>query len=218
MDEDFGAFSPLFEKSGGYLALLHLGGGAEEVKRVKECVQSAVDAQRDVVALLQDLNWRPTLVACVAALFMKGDETVVATLWNRLDSGSWVVPQIAVTLARVDPKFMTNARARLLAHCPVNGSVLRGMTVSERHSAAGPAGLVGRSAKAASALVWLVGRMMTPPHEEWFERLRASAEHRALVAEDVDGGGRIAERWERRLTEILAAMELADDVGPQLSS
>ena len=153
MPNDFGAFAPVFDSPHGYLALLNLSSddSLEAVRLVHRC--AAIDPDRTpILALLSDLNWRPTLVAAVAAAFIPLDTRILDALWHRFDAGSWVVPQIAVILATIDPDFQIQARHRLEAHCPLDSSELRALTMLERHSAAGPASGAQRSAKAASAL------------------------------------------------------------------
>jgi hypothetical protein len=202
MPPDFGAFAPLFAESGHYLALLRLqsNDSADVVKNVQQCAQQATHPQRDIHTLLIDFNWRPTLVACVAALWVKPDPAIIAALWSRLDAGSWVVPQIAVVLAQIDPDFMDHARARLETQCPIALSGLLGM------QPAGPpsASLVHLSGKAANARASLA-RQHTP-RPSWLEAVTSSAAHQSLIAEDFDNAYKIAESWQQRLTAILQTL------------
>ena len=141
MPNDFGTFAPVFESAHGYLALLHLARDDSDaaVRLVRQC--AAIDTDRSsTLTLLSDLDWRPTLVAAVAAALLPLDTRVTNALWHRFDSGSWVVPQIAAVLASIDPDFQLQARRRLELHCPLDSSELRALTMIERHSAAGPAG------------------------------------------------------------------------------
>jgi hypothetical protein len=201
MPNDFGAFAPVFESAHGYLALLNLSAddSSAAVRLVRQC--AAIDTDRSsILALLSDLNWRPTLVAAVAAAFLPLDTRITDALWHRFDSGSWVVPQIAVILASIDPDFQLQARQRLDAHCPLDSSELRALTMIERHSAAGPAGGTERSAKAASALQTILSAAV--PQPEWFAAVLATPEHQELVALDIDAAGSIAQRWGERFAQI----------------
>src|SRR5688500_8324001 len=119
MPTDSGVFTPVFESAHGYLALLNLSSddSTAAVRLVRECAASP-SSHRDIVELLSDLNWRPTLVATVASFFVPPDPDVLNRMWLRLDSGSWVVPQIAVALSIVDPQFISRCQSRLEAHCP----------------------------------------------------------------------------------------------------
>lgn len=154
---DFGAYAPLFDCAHAYLSLLNLCSedSADAVRLVRRCA-GADSGGASALALLADLNWRPNLVAAVAASFLPFDARIAKALWHRMDTGSWVVPQIAVILAAIDPDFERHVRRRLEAHCPLDFSELRALTMIERHSAAGPAGGVERSAKAAAALQGLL--------------------------------------------------------------
>lgn len=196
----------MFESAHGYLALLRLSSVdcVDAVRLVRRCASADVD-RADELGLLGDLNWRPTLVAAVAALFLPPDARIAAALWQRFDAGSWVVPQIAVVLSEIDPEFLTEARTRLEAHCPLDDSELRALTMADRHSAAGPEGGAARSAKAASALEAVVSSLT--PQPEWLAAGLASPEHQALVSSDIDAGGRIALEWRRRLQHIRQMFE-----------
>jgi len=201
MPNDFGAFTPVFGSAHGYLALLNLSddGSPEAVRLVRQC--AALDTDRSsILALLSDLNWRPTLVAAVAAAFIPLDTRIADALWHRFDSGSWVVPQIAVILASIDPEFRLQARRRLETHCPLDFSELRALTMVERHSAAGPAGGAERSAKAASALQAILSAAV--PQPEWLAGVLASPRHQEVVALDIDDAGSIAQSWSRRFAQI----------------
>lgn len=201
MSIDFGVFAPVFASAQGYLALLNLSGddSVGAVRLVGQCAASDTD-RSSILALLSDLNWRPTLVAAVAAAFLPLDSRIIDALWHRLDTGSWVVPQIAVILASIDPDFQLQARQRLEAHCPLDSSELRALGMIERHSAAGPAGGTERSAKAASALQTILSGSV--PQPEWLTAVLANSEHQKLVALDIDSAGSIAQHWGERFAQI----------------
>ena len=196
----------MFESAHGYLALLRLSSAdcVDAVRLVRRCASADVDRAAEL-GLLGDLNWRPTLVAAVAAVFLPPDPRIASALWRRFDAGSWVAPQIAVVLSEIDPDFLTEARRRLEAHCPLDDSELRSLSMAERHSAAGPEGGVARSAKAASALQAVVSSLTTQPG--WLAAVLASPEHQALVSSDVDAGGRIALEWSQRLNYVRQHLE-----------
>lgn len=201
MPSEFGVFAPVFKSPHGYLALLGLtsNDSIDAVRLVRHCALNDSD-RTSTVGLLADLNWRPTLVAAVAATFLPPDNRITNALWHRFDTGSWVVPQIAVILSAIDPDFQNQARKRLEAHCPLDSTELRALTMIERHSAAGPAGGIERSAKAASTLESILSAIS--PQPEWLPAILASGEHQALVASDIDSAGAITQRWEERFTRI----------------
>ena len=201
MPSDFGTFAPVFETAHGYLALLNLAAedSIDAVRLVRQCAVADLN-RASILSLLADLNWRPTLVAAVAAAFLPQDPRIINTLWHRIDTGSWVVPQIAVILATIDSEFELRARERLEAHCPLDSSELRALTMVERHSAADPAGVTQRSAKTASVLEAVLSA--ADPRPVWLDAVLASAEHRELVASDIDLGGSIVQRWGERFAQI----------------
>lgn len=203
MNPDFGIFEPVFESAHGYLSLLHLSGddASRAVELVKDCRRKSSNPYRDICRLLADSNWRPHLVAAVAAIVSGYDSEATRCLWRRLDTGSWVTPQVGVALYLVDRDFEAQSRRRLERGCPVDVSELMSMTGPERHSAAGPAGKADRSAKAAATLLQLLRTMSLVP--SWVERLGESAEMRALLAQDIDASATITDRWLRRIQELL---------------
>lgn len=180
MPNDFGAFAPVFESAHGYLALLNLAGddAAARVRLVKDCC-SAPSAAVDVEMLIGEPDWRPNLVAVVAAFFLPPWSRNLDSFWKRLDSATWVSPQIAVGLSIIDPDFSEQCRVRL--------------------------GRFDRCAKAANALSWLAARIEPTP--AWLPPVMNSQEHKTLIASDVDEGDLIAADWHGRITAILASLD-----------
>ena len=117
-DEGFPSFGPMFAKAGDvgrYLKLLNLGDGAPEAIAVaKECADRAPDLRRELEALLRGENWRPHLVGAIAMMASVRSEQTLGYLWERLERGSWVVPQLAATAELIDRRF-TERGADLLA-------------------------------------------------------------------------------------------------------
>jgi hypothetical protein len=206
--ERFGVFSPVLQSPDGYLALLHLDSpeAMHAVSSVVKCCETSATAHTEIARLLDELNWRPHLVAAVAVSAQEHDHTSMARLWTTVDSGSWVTPQLAVAAYLRDPNFSELARVRILARCPLESSKLTSMTPLERHSAAGPGGIRTRSGKAAASLVRLVG--LIRPSPEWLATELASPDLVALLAEDVDGSAQIAETWLAKLRTLLKALNI----------
>jgi hypothetical protein len=207
MKPDFGIFEPVFQTGHGYLALLHLGGdgASQAVAAVRACCRVTSDPHLDICRLLTDSNWRPHLVAAVAAFISGYHSETVRLLWHCLDTGSWVTPQIGATLFVIDPDFSAQTRSRLEAGCPLDASDLISMSPLERHSAAGPGGAVHRSAKTARTLMRLVP--MISPYQTWIDGLRDSTDLQSLLSQDIDESDSIAERWLDRMTTITEATE-----------
>jgi hypothetical protein len=204
MSDDFGIFEPMFDTACGYLALLRLEGGeaSEAVARVKNCCEGAQDPFPDIGRLLTDPNWRPHLVAAVAVILCGHQVETAQALWRRLDRGSWVTPQVGVALSLTDPDFLRHARERLEARCPLDASDLRQMTPLQRHSAAGPAGVVERSAKTAKTLLCLVQKQSAGAG--WLNDLLAAPDFRSLLRQDVDASEEITEHWLQRVKALTA--------------
>jgi hypothetical protein len=207
MHPEFGIFEPVFESPHGYLALLglHSSDAIQAVELVRNCCRQAPNPSPDICKLLADANWRPHLVAAAAVIVSGYNSESIKNLWRRMDSGSWVIPQIGVALYLTDPDFLPQARTRLEARCPLDVSDLLAMSDVERHSAAGPAGKIQRSAKAAATLLYLL--QLAAPAESWIQEVRAAPDMQALLAEDFDAAHLIAEKWLEKINEIRARLQ-----------
>ncbi|WP_437808086.1 hypothetical protein [Sorangium sp. So ce1078] len=193
----FGPFAVVFEKGEltvpGHLELLHLHTpGAQIVIDRVERALSAGDPARWVAALFRDANWRPHLVGAIALLLDQSETLDRDLLWRAIDSGSWVTPQLVVTAVLVDPSFPEKARVRVDEQCPVLVPV--GLTPTERHSATGPDGTLGRSAKMLASL--LAASASIRSLERWASDLQRDVRIEQLLKED---------EWNNRSDEIVAS-------------
>lgn len=208
------SFGWVFNQKGDYLSLLHLGGEAESViERLGESARSCTDLVSEVRDLLEK-GWRGALVACAA---LHGACTLEALdlLWEALDQGSWVAPQIAITLWMLDPRFEERARQRLLSGCPVQPEPDRNdVSRPEVHVVHGPAGPRTLSAKTRVSLMSVLAHDQAG--REWL-RLhvdRAEALRDVLVEDAWDGSGRIVSQWAATLAACLKVegLRVAGDV------
>lgn len=103
----------------GHLPLL----GLHACERVIEIIRSAAgapEAPAAIVAMLDEEDWRPNLVAATAVLFHPSDGRFADALWRALDDASWVSPQIAVVLSLHDPELVSRATERTERGCPIS--------------------------------------------------------------------------------------------------
>ncbi|MCK6508883.1 hypothetical protein L6R29_02805 [Myxococcota bacterium] len=85
-------------------------------RTVQEVLRPIPHLTSKVHALIQDSNWRENLVA-VGAIFVSPslhDPHTLSLAWQCFDRGSWVTPQWAALLSILDPRFLQQARQRLL--------------------------------------------------------------------------------------------------------
>lgn len=184
------------------LKLLNLGGREAEdaVAAVRMAMQQSADLDAELLALLDEVDWRAHLPAAVAIGLGYADSRVVEALWRAFDRGSWVSPQLAAAAFLADPHFQARARQRIEMRCSVDVARLVALDPLLHHHVAGPAGGRERSAKALSALIALCG--LTPSWSTWLEPLRAASDTEQMLACDQDRGNQIAERWLRRLSDL----------------
>ncbi|MBS2033783.1 hypothetical protein JST97_02295 [bacterium] len=204
------AFDPIFE-SGDYLSLLHISPNcAGVVERIGEIARNCQNLESEFSSLLND-GWRPALVACVA-LFGQCSEALLEKLWAALDRGSWVAPQMAVTLSLLDPNFPEKARQRLLSGCPPQ--VPEKPITAEIHVSDGPAGARLLSAKTRVCLMTLLASQ--PQGRDWLNQHipRADALHDILVEDAWDESSRLVARWLSGIAICLGRTpdELKEDV------
>ena len=190
---DFGPFGTLFGPDTLYLSLLHMmrEKSREACSAISELMASDVDTSQYVRLMLADVDWRPHLVACVAALTARDRSEYADPLWEAFDAGSWVAPQLAVTLSFCDPEFEESAKRRISARCPVSPST--GMNAVERHSATGPAGTAARSGKNMASLFEVLSIIQADAN--WLSAERSKAKVRKLLDEDFDNSAEIARHW-----------------------
>lgn len=177
-----------------YLSLLHLPGdiGARAVRQAFDLSMTEPAALDDALGYLSDVNWRATLVASVAALFLPRDARLVAALWHRFDAGSWIGPQLAVILSMVDSDFESASRIRLESCSGVSDAMIGGLTPKSAH-----------------ALLWVASSRLSV--QTWRTTLSASPTFQSLLERDTDAGHMIAQKWQERLLAILS------DLNPQNS-
>jgi hypothetical protein len=119
---EFGPFSVFWQaRPPNYLPFLGLGSPAvQPALRTLSTVLRTTDGPRRYVELMLQANdWRPHLVAAVAALLSDDPTSYVPALWRTFDAGSWVSPQLVVALYLSDPTFKDEAKQRIVAHFSV---------------------------------------------------------------------------------------------------
>jgi hypothetical protein len=208
--QPYGVFSPLFNSQPGYLNFLHLDTRSSKpaVSRVIECCRSSSDPFLNIQCLLEEGNWRPNLVAAVALSVLGYNPAAFTKLWAAVDAGSWVTPQLVVVAYLRDPDFRGQARIRLEARCPVVTASSIPTDALERHIAFGPAAPTQRSAKAASALIYLLKLLGS---SDWLTAELLSPDLTALLSQDRDRASLIAESWLKSLKTVLNSLDIKTD-------
>jgi hypothetical protein len=132
--------------------------------------------------LLDDRNWRSHLIGLAAALVSDDAETYASVLWRAFDRGSWVAPQLAVSLYCSDPRFIEEAKRRIALRCPIldDDGFFRGQTREV-------------SAKNLAALLRVVA--FSPSEASWAASEVRVVEVDELLHADRDSSGMIAEDW-----------------------
>jgi len=185
-DSSFGPFTPFVQDKGrlsSYFALLRLHyDRAERTFRLIREAAKAPDAERFTVLLLRDRDWRRSLVGAVAACYMP-TPTVIEEVWQCVDAGSWVSPQLLAVLSVIDRAFADRALQRLREHESRS-------TGDQRYS----------YAKSASSIIALLLQHASD-HERatYWEGNQAM---RKILVDDIANGGAIATSWKTNLNDV----------------
>jgi len=115
-----GPFAALFRDERGYVTLLSLGPEAlPTLQFIADVVRQNPGYRRSVLSLRRDPGWRLHLVAAIAVLLSRDPIDLTLPLWEAMDHGSWVAPQLGVVLSICDPGFISHAKQRIAMGCPV---------------------------------------------------------------------------------------------------
>lgn len=204
-----GPFKPLFRQEPDYLTLLCLGPEAKPALQfIADVVRENPKYRQSVLKLLADPGWRLHLVAAVAVLFSRDRIDLCPALWEAMDRGSWVAPQLGVVLSICDPHFVPHAKQRIVRGCPVAPVDIP--SELERHVIAGSGGPSQRSAKNLATLLHLVHAI--PSESEWADATSQAPDLRQLLRTDLDQCDRMAACWTAALRDRLA------ELGPPLQN
>ena len=181
---DFGPFAAFWrDRPKAYLSFL--GMGTPDVQpaltSLSHVLRSTADGHRYIEVMLQGRNWRPHLVASVAALLSDDRAAYAPALWRTFDCGSWVAPQLAVALYLSDPEFSREAKHRIAGRCPVT------------EAANLPA--IERSVRSRNVASLLRVVSYLPSETNWVVSELKHPEVRALIKADSDSSGDIADWW-----------------------
>ena len=195
---EYGPFAAVLKSPGEPAPLMLLSmRGAEAgavIGRIEQAL-AADDAVRGVGALFASPDWRPHLVGAVALILDSGRRLDPAAMWQSIDAGSWVTPQLVTTAYFIDPSFAERVRERIDGKCAV--TVPANLSPGERHRATGPATPEQRSAKLLASMIRI--GMLAPGLTGWLRTAASRPELAALQASDRDRSGNIAENWLKNL-------------------
>lgn len=184
----FGVFESIL-RSGMYTSLLD-GAGPDVLDEVRRAVQRTSDLSEAVRLMLDDRNWRTDLVAVAAVLLADSPSELGEPLWEAFDYGSWVAPQLAVSLYLVDPGFRRGAKDRIAARC------LPGTAIKVRP---GPWDqIAARNLASLLQVLWRVD-----DERDWVDAQRRAPDVRDILRQDVDSAGAIADRWFESMSRAL---------------
>ena len=111
------------------------------------CDQNSSDLILEgILKMIKSENWRPHLIAILAALKLTNDsqQKLIYIFWKRLAKGSWISPQIVSVLFIIDNEFESKAKRILQKGFQV---IFSPMDAMQHHSARGPEGSAGASQK-----------------------------------------------------------------------
>ncbi|MBB3061764.1 hypothetical protein [Microbulbifer rhizosphaerae] len=96
-----------------YLAFLSMRGNkvSEEIDKLIALLDGFPREQieLDLIHLFHAVNWRFHNIACAFVALGFHSQKVVAALWERIEAGSWVSPQLVATAYFIDENFEDRA-------------------------------------------------------------------------------------------------------------
>ena len=143
---------------------------------------SSEDIYSDIQLMMSNINWRLHLVCFITILKLNKPEQLkcIEFLWKRLCLGTWVVPQLLVTLSKIDAshkeKFVSILDDNGLDK--FNRNYLNEDEFAEIHF------------------------KLEVHKNKLLNSLRYLIEGTFITDIDDDGGGKIAKNWNQQLTEL----------------
>jgi hypothetical protein len=162
---------------------------------LRQSIASSDNASAEVANLLKELHWCYQFIGAMAILMGNATTETIQELWRAFDSGSWVLPQLAVVAFYGDPDFAIQARRRIKTGCPIETEKLGDLDWITRHTVAGPISFEVQSRKAMASLLYLCRQ--SPNSADWLELEEALTHNDAL--KDSDNGESITHRWHQRI-------------------
>lgn len=182
---------PRFDIRSAYTELLHMRGRPGVLMLVQTAIESGEVPGGFIHSLLADGNWRSHIVGAGAVLLHEKPREFAQSLWSAIDAGSWVSPQLVVTVFLIDPEFVEQAKRRIELGCPVSSP--EGLSPLHRHVVTGSGGATDRSSKNAASLLGMLGCFES--EAAWVATQRSHRAIKQLLESNWDAAGDIANRW-----------------------
>lgn len=195
--KQIGSFIQLFDKEVLYLSLLKLRNAEKAILTVQKAIQESTNLEKEIKILLEDIDWRPHLVACTA-LLMIHSTNFINDLWKTFDRGSWVNPQLAVVAYFYDNNFSQNAKERLDKRCLIQFELTEPISTLEFHIATGGSGSDQISRKSMASLMALCATI--PSLVSYISELSTSEDVKKMLEEDWDKAELLTQEWLREIT------------------
>jgi len=165
---------------------------------IRKAAGGSADPDTEITALFQG-GWRPELVGGIAMLTVASTTATLKALWQAIDRGSWVSPQLVVIASLLDPGFVDQAKRRLLTRCPIAQGDRHAMAPTTAHVHHGPDDDRERSAKTFGALLQRLWQH--PEDREWLKSRLTLADVMHEMFHD-RGGQDFAREWARALAAL----------------
>lgn len=189
----FGIFNSFWDGHPNHLPLLRLrinssNAGSinleKSLKRIDQIIanNSFEEIYEDGCKILAEFNWRPHLVLFITILKLEKpeQEKFVPLLWKRLCLGTWVSPQLLVTLSNIDADFKKTSK-KIITN--IGLQEFRTLHLNEQEIMQRKFNYEINDRKILNALRYLTTGEF-------------------LINEDDDNGGSIAKNWNEKVNEL----------------
>ncbi|MFZ6028191.1 MAG: hypothetical protein ACOYYS_10800 [Chloroflexota bacterium] len=197
---DLGIFTHLLTETVDHLRYLSMYGPEENdmleaIARLREVLAQSDNVEEEILAgLLNTLMWRSTIVAVISVVCLNhASQELLERLWEVLDAGSWVTPQIAAVLFFYDAEFEQKAIARVKQGCPLTDQPLFLSESEKQLWGSLPSDAYLRQCKAVSSLVSMLEK------SQKYGDIFSDEKVKQMLEDDIDHGGQIAKDWLNRV-------------------
>jgi hypothetical protein len=193
-DRDLGCYNHFYSEGTRYLDLLHVsrGAGKSDSIQILRHITAHEMWAKDTKRLLKNNNWRDQLPPLVSYILrQEQNEEISAVIWEKIELGSWITPQLVagLHLCKEDLEFDANRIVKA-------GVKKRDCDSVVGHVESGPGNLSSRLGKFVNSIVGIGLREIIELSDEDIS---------ALISQDFDNASMISRSWYDNMLVVIDA-------------
>ncbi len=148
-----------------------------------------------LILLLSDKNWRTQIIGVVGSFAIGLKEKVISKMWDLFDQGSWISPQIAVSLFLQDKDFFEKAVIRINSSYEIQNETVRESWKMSRIKT------ISMPTKGLTSLLVLCKQV--PSLEDWADQKLASPEFKEItISHNIEQVSNLCLNWMKHMSMI----------------